>query len=301
MRIISLIPAATEIISSLGLMGKLVGVSHECDFPKEVFRLPKLTKSNIKQTQNSYDIHKDIEKILSAGLSVYEVDTELLKTLKPNIIITQTQCNVCAVGLDDIKSCLNSWLTTEITLIDLKSFSFNGIMNEILEIGKNLNKINRARKVVKEINQEISYIKGKLNNEKKKNVLCIEWLNPLMTSGNWIPDLLTYSKALDSHGALNKRSHILDEKKIKLHDVESIIFMPCGFDIDRTEAELKKFSFSFMKVFKNVNKYIVDGNKYFNRPGPNLLESIKILCEIIHPSVFKPQPSRKRWIKFENI
>ncbi|PPR42876.1 MAG: hypothetical protein CFH30_00399, partial [Alphaproteobacteria bacterium MarineAlpha8_Bin1] len=244
MRIISLIPAATEIISSLGLMGKLVGVSHECDFPKEVFRLPKLTKSNIKQTQNSYDIHKDIEKILSAGLSVYEVDTELLKTLKPNIIITQTQCNVCAVGLDDIKSCLNSWLTTEITLIDLKSFSFNGIMNEILEIEKNLNKINRARKVVKEINQEISYIKEKLNNEKKKNVLCIEWLNPLMTSGNWIPDLLTYSKALDSHGASNKRSHILDEKKIKLHDVESIIFMPCGFDIDRTEAELKKFSFS---------------------------------------------------------
>ena len=122
-----------------------------------------------------------------------------------------------------------------------------------------------------------------------------------MTSGNWMPELLNFSNAFDSHGSLSKKSHFLDEKQIKFQDIELIIFMPCGFDIDRTEAELKTSSFSFMKIFKNINKFIVDGNKYFNRPGPSLLESIKILCEIIHPTIFKPKPSRKRWIKLDNI
>ena len=301
MRIVSLIPAATEIISSLGLVDNLVGISHECDFPKDVLKLPKLTNSNVKDKQSSYDIHKNIEKILKSGLSVYEVDAELLKTLKPDIIITQTQCSVCAVGLDDVKKCLDSWLSEKTNLIDLKSLSFEGIMNEIIQIGESLNKEKQAQKIVKEINQEIFYIKKKLNNTKKKNILCIEWLDPLMTSGNWMPELLNFSNAFDSHGSLSKKSHFLDEKQIKFQDIELIIFMPCGFDIDRTEAELKTSSFSFMKIFKNINKFIVDGNKYFNRPGPSLLESIKILCEIIHPTIFKPKPSRKRWIKLDNI
>ena len=301
MRIVSLIPAATEIISSLGLVDNLVGISHECDFPKDVLKLPKLTNSNVKDKQSSYDIHKNIEKILKSGLSVYEVDAELLKTLKPDIIITQTQCSVCAVGLDDVKKCLDSWLSEKTNLIDLKSLSFEGIMNEIIQIGESLNKEKQAQKIVKEINQEIFYIKKKLNNTKKKNILCIEWLDPLMTSGNWMPELLNFSNAFDSHGSLSKKSHFLDEKQIKFQDIDLIIFMPCGFDIDRTEAELKTSSFSFMKIFKNINKFIVDGNKYFNRPGPSLLESIKILCEIIHPTIFKPKPSRKRWIKLDNI
>ena len=168
MRIVSLIPAATEIISSLGLVDNLVGISHECDFPKDVLKLPKLTNSNVKDKQSSYDIHKNIEKILKSGLSVYEVDAELLKTLKPDIIITQTQCSVCAVGLDDVKKCLDSWLSEKTNLIDLKSLSFEGIMNEIIQIGESLNKEKQAQKIVKEINQEIFYIKKKLNNTKKK-------------------------------------------------------------------------------------------------------------------------------------
>ena len=301
MRIVSLIPAATEIISSLGLIDKLVGVSHECDFPKDILNLPKLTKSNVKDKQSSSDIHKNIKKILTLGLSVYEVDADLLKVLKPDIIITQSQCSVCAVGLDDVKKCLNLWLLKKTMLIDLKSFTFKGIMDEILEIGKNLNKNNKAQKIVKKIYQEIHYIKKKLNTVKKKNVFCIEWLDPLMTSGNWMPDLLEYSKAIDSHGSLNAQSHYIDEKKIQLQNIDLIIFMPCGFNIQRTEVELKTSSFSFMKIFKNKSKFIVDGNKYFNRPGPNLLESIKILCEIIHPNIFRPNPSRRRWIKLENL
>lgn len=299
MRIISLIPGATEIVSALGLINSLVGVSHECDYPNEVIKLPKLTKSNVKDTNVSFKIHQDIKKILSLGLSVYEVDTKLLKELRPDIIITQSQCSVCAVGLDDVKKSLNLWLSKETILIDLKSLSFSGIMDEILEIGKKLNKINKANTIVKNIYNELEQIKQQLTSTKKKNVLCVEWLDPLMTSGNWMPDLLEYSNAFDSHGLLNNKSHSIELDQIEINKVDLIIFMPCGFDIERTKNELINSSFSFMSILKNKSKFIVDGNKYFNRPGPNLLESIKILCEIIHPDIYKPNPSKKRWIKFE--
>ncbi len=300
MRIVSLIPGATEIISSLGLLDKLVGVSHECDFPKEVLNLPKLTKSNVKQKDSSLSIHTDIKKILKLGLSVYEVDVDMLRKVKPDVIITQSQCSICAVGLKDVENSLDSWLLKETKLIDLRASSFKGIMEEILAIGEFLNVNKTAGMVVKEIYKNIYEIKKSFNKVKKKNVFCVEWLNPLMTSGNWMPDLLEFSNAMDKHSLLNKKSNLIDEKQIELKNIDLVIFMPCGFDIERTENELKFSDFSFMEVLKKKNKFIVDGNRYFNRPGPNLLESVKILCEIIHPNIFKPNPSRERWIKLNN-
>ncbi len=300
MRIISLIPGATEIISSLGLSHNLVGVSHECDFPKEVINLPKLTKSNSKDLSRSFDINEDIKRLLRLGLSIYEVDVNLLKKLKPDVIITQSQCSVCGVVLDDVKKSLKSWLSKETILLDLKSFTFPEIMNEILQIGEKLNMKVNAKRVVDQINEEIDGIKQKLVNVKKKNILCVEWLDPLMTAGNWIPDLLEYSKAQDPYGSKTK-SHFINENTINLKKVESIIFMPCGFNIERTEIELKSYSSNLINIFEKKKKYIVNGNRYFNRPGPNLLESVKILCEIIHPTIFKPRPSRERWVQFQSF
>ncbi|MBK93891.1 MAG: hypothetical protein CMP33_06855 [Rickettsiales bacterium] len=163
MKIVSLIPSSTEIVDFLGMSKNLIGVSHECDNPLLVKDLPILTRSKIKINQNSLNIDKDIKKILHLGLSVYNVKTELLKNLNPDVIITQSQCSVCAVSLDQLKKSLGAWLEGNPKLIDLSPNSFNDILNDILKVGEFLNvssnaieKVNHIKTLVKEIKKKIN-------------------------------------------------------------------------------------------------------------------------------------------------
>ena len=297
MKIVSLIPSATEIVSSLGLIENLIGVSHECDNPREVTRLPKLTKSNIKIKQSSINIDKDIKRILSFGLSVYEVDADLLKRLNPDFVLTQSQCSVCAVSYDEVHQCLEKWIENKPKLIDLRPNHFDDIINDIYKTGESLGVVDKANLIINKIKEEILLIEKKLRDEKLKKTLCIEWLDPLMVAGNWIPDLINFSKAHSIIGESGKHSPFVKLGDIDEQDFDYIIIMPCGYDIFKTESELKKFNYLFMKKFKNKKKFIVDGNKYFNRPSTSLLESIRILCEILHPNIFLPKPSYDRWIE----
>ena len=297
MKIVSLIPSATEIISSLGLINNLIGVSHECDNPKEVIYLPKLTKSVIKVKQSSLEIDKDIGKILSLGLSVYEVKSELLKKLNPDVIITQSQCSVCAVSLNDVEKGLQKWVKNKPSLIDLKPNTLDDILKDIMRVGNYLNVGNKAEFLIKKIKKEIFLINERLKNTKIKNILCIEWLDPLMVAGNWVPDLLDLSNGKSIIGESGVHSPFVQIENIDEEDIDIVIFMPCGYDIYKTEEEIKKFNYLFMSTFKNKKKFIVDGNRYFNRSGPNIVENVKILCEIIHPDIFLPKPSYQRWIE----
>lgn len=297
MKIVSLIPSATEIISSLGLINNLIGVSHECDNPKQVIKLPKLTKSNIKIKQSSLNIDNDIKKILSLGLSVYEVNSDLLRKLNPDFILTQSQCSVCAVSINDVEKCLQQWLENKPTLIDLKPNNFNDVLMDIYNTGLSLGVVNQANLLINKIKEETLNIKEKSKDEKTKNILCIEWLDPLMVAGNWIPDLLDFSNGKSIIGKSGKHSPFIKLDDIDVKDFDHVIFMPCGYDIFKTENELKKFDYLFLKEFKNKKKFIVDGNRYFNRPSASLFESTRILCEIIHPNIFPPKPSYDRWIE----
>ena len=193
MKIVSLIPSATEIISALNLCDNLVGVSHECDYPKEVLKLPKLTTSKIKTEQSSLIIDHNIKKILEQSLSVYEVKSDLLKELDPDVIITQSQCSVCAVSLKDVEKCLSKFISKEPLLIDLKPNTFEEVLKDINLVGKKLNKKIESNFLVKNIKNEINKIKVKTSNSKIKNVLCIEWIEPIMTAGNWIPQLVKFA------------------------------------------------------------------------------------------------------------
>ena len=297
MKIVSLIPSSTEIVNFLGLSKNLIGVSHECDDPLMVRNLPVLTKSKIKINQNSLNIDNDIKKILQLGLSVYDVKAELLKDLNPDVIITQSQCSVCAVSLDQLKKSLGAWLDSSPRLIDLSPNSFNDILNDILKVGEFLNVSSNAIEKVNFIKTQVEVIKKKLINEKKKKVLCIEWLNPLMVAGNWIPDLLNFSNADSLMIQSGSNSNFIKFEDLVKLKVDKIILMPCGFDINRTKKELKYLDKNFDAFFHNKEVYLVDGNRFFNRPGPSILESLYILCEIIHPDIFQPKPSNKRWIK----
>ena len=193
MKIVSLIPSATEIISALNLSDNLVGVSHECDYPMEVLKLPKLTTSKIKTEQSSLIIDHNIKKILEQSLSVYEVKSDLLKELDPDVIITQSQCSVCAVSLKDVEKCLSKFINKKPLLIDLKPNTFEEVLKDINLVGNKLNKKVESDFLVKNIKNEINKIKVKTSNSKIKNVLCIEWIEPIMTAGNWIPQLVKFA------------------------------------------------------------------------------------------------------------
>ena len=295
MKIVSLIPSATEIVCSLGLIDNLVGISHECDYPRGIEKLPKLTKSKVDINETSYNINEDIQSILEKGLSVYEVDSDLLQKIDPDVIITQSHCSVCAVSIEDVKKCLDLWLKKKPILIDLKPNYFKDVISDILFVGEKLNAPKEALNVVKMINREINVIKKKLNSTKTKNVLCIEWIEPLMIAGNWIPEILRISNANNILIESGKNSKFVSLGELSQNKFDIVIFMPCGFDIRRTKLEIKKSKLDFHSLFKDKEVFAVDGNKFFNRPGPRLLESIKILCEIIHPGIFRPEPSLERW------
>ncbi len=298
MKIVSLIPSATEIISSLNLCNNLVGISHECDYPKEVRKLPKLTNSKIKTEQSSLQIDYNIKKILEKSLSVYEVKLDLLKKLDPDVIITQSQCSVCAVSLKDVEKCLNKFINKKPLLIDLKPNTFGEVLKDIKLVGKKLNKKEESYFVVKKIKNEIKKIKAKTLHLRTKNVLCIEWIEPIMTAGNWIPQLVKFAGGKSVFAKSGKNSSFIKLEHINLKKVDIVIFMPCGFDIKRSKKEIFKANIDYASILKEKKKFIVDGNKYFNRPGPDLLESTKILAEIIQPDIFPAEQNTKRWVSF---
>ena len=296
MKIVSLIPSATEIISALNLCDNLVGISHECDYPKEILKLPRLTTSRIKTEQSSLKIDNDIKKILEQSLSVYEVKSDLLKELDPDVIITQSQCSVCAVSLKDVEECLIKFINKEPLLIDLKPNTFEEVLNDINLIGKKLNRKEESNFLVKNIKNEINKIKVKTSNTKIKNVLCIEWIEPIMIAGNWIPELVKFAGGKSVLAKSGKNSNFIKAEHINFKEVDIVIFMPCGFDIKRSKKEILKANIDYSSNLKDKKAYIVDGNKYFNRPGPDLLESTRILAEIIHPDIFPAKQNIERWV-----
>jgi len=296
MKIVSLIPSATEIIFALGLCDNLVGISHECDYPKEILKLPKLTTSRIKTEQSSIKIDYDIKKILEKSLSVYEVKSDLLRKLDPDVIITQSQCSVCAVSLKDVEECLRKFINRKPLLIDLKPNTFNEVLNDINRVGEKLNKKSESQILIKNIKNEISKIKEKTSHSNIKNVLCIEWIEPIMTAGNWVPQLVEFAGGKSVLAKSGKNSNFIKLEYINFKEVDIVIFMPCGFDIKRSKEEISKANVDYLSNLKDKKTFIVDGNKYFNRPGPDLLESTRILAEIIHPDIFPAKQNIKRWI-----
>ncbi|MFL2661835.1 MAG: ABC transporter substrate-binding protein [Alphaproteobacteria bacterium] len=296
MKIVSLIPSATEIIFALNLCDNLVGISHECDYPKEILKLPKLTTSRIKIEQSSLKIDYDIKKILEKSLSVYEVKSDLLRKLDPDVIITQSQCSVCAVSLKDVEECLSKFIDKKPLLIDLKPNTFDEVLKDINRVGEILNKKVESHILVNNIKNEINKIKAKTLHSKISNVLCIEWIEPIMTAGNWVPQLVEFAGGKSVLAKSGKNSNFIKSEHINFKEIDIVIFMPCGFDIKRSKKEISKANVDYFSDLKDKKTFIVDGNKYFNRPGPDLLESTRILAEIIHPDIFPAKQNIKRWV-----
>ena len=305
-KIVTLIPSATEIVAFLGQKNSIVGRSHECDYPKDLNNIIKLTSPKINVDGTSGEIDKQINTILENSLSVYKVDIEQLKILEPDFVVTQSQCEVCAVSFSEVEEIVAKYLSNKTKIISLQPNSLSEVFNDIERVAYAIDvKEKTSNKLIKSLEIRLENIKNKTLKQKKPTVACIEWIEPLMAAGNWIPEMVEISGGEDIFGKSGKDSHWIKFNEIENTDPEIIVFLPCGFDIIKTKNEVKNLiikdkKWHNLKAFKNKNFFIVDGNQYFNRPGPRLIESIEILAEIFHPHLFNFNHKNSGWINFFN-
>ena len=302
-KIISLLPAATEILCALGLSGNLAGISHECDFPESIRGLPVCTSSKVDVNAGSKQIDSDIKDLLFNALSIYSLNTDLVRTLNPDVIITQSQCGICAVSLADVESQLGDVLEKSVKVISLQSQTLDGILNDIRIIGKEFGVEEKAEALIEELEERINIIRHKLKYiEEKPSVACVEWLSPLMVAGNWIPGLVGIAGGRTILAEEGKHSPFIDFQKFADENPSVLLIMPCGFTIEQTLKEINLLlelpGWTELEAVKNNRIYIADGSQYFNRPGPRIIDSLEILAEIIHPKQFVFGYEGQGWIRF---
>lgn len=303
-KVISLLPAATEIVCALGLESKLVGRSHECDYPESVKQLPVCSYDRIGANLSSLEIDQRVKQLLTNALSVYEVNSEMIKQLSPDVIITQDQCAACAVSLPEVEKALSIEMEKPAQVISLQPDSLEGILDNIREVAKALNAVKAGDELLEELQERVDIIQHKLRFiEKKPTVACIEWLEPLMTSGNWVPELVAIAGGTPVLSEPGKHSPYVNWEDLRTQDPEIIVVTACGFSVERTLKEINTLlqlpGFADLQAIKNKRFYIADGDQYFNRPGPRIVDSIEILAEIINPKQFIFGYEGEGWIKFE--
>ena len=290
-RIVSLIASATEIVHALEMGPHQVGRSHECDFPDSVLSLPICTAPTLSISGNSQEIDTRVKETLRKALSVYEVFDEVLEQLQPTHIITQSQCEVCAVSLREVEEAVGKRLSCQPTLVSLQPDGLDDVWKDMGLVADSLGIEAKGEELVESLSQQMDRISGRAQaTDQRPRVACVEWLEPLMAAGNWMPELVGMAGGENVLGESGKHSSWMSWEELCQSDPEILVVLPCGFDMKRTQEEMywltDRSEWSSLKAVKSNRVYITDGHQYFNRPGPRLVESLQILGEIIHPEVF---------------
>ena len=290
-RIVSLIPSGTEILAALGLSDKIVGRSHECDYPPEIHNRPICTQARLNSHDPSRKIHDDVNELLQSALSIYEIKTDILEKLQPTHIITQDQCDVCAVSLADVEKAVASIVHTSPQIVSLKPNTLEDVWQDIERVG-NIFGVDSVQ-ILENLEARATICKRKIQGlslTELPTVACIEWTDPLMTAANWIPELVNLAGGQSQFSVIGQPSTTVPWETLLKSNPDIIIFMPCGFDLNRTRQEAKLFiqrpDWQKLHASKSGRVYITDGNAFFNRPGPRLADSLEILAEILHPEIF---------------
>ena len=300
-RVLSLLSSTTEIIYALGCGDRLVGRSHECDYPEEVSELPICTIPKFNVDGTSREVDDEVKSLVQSALSIYYINEKLLKELKPDIIFTQSQCEVCAVSVSDVENALINITGLSSRVISVEPNSIEDIFNDILTIAEILNVRKKGKELVELIKAKIDSTEKIVYQKSSPSVAAIEWIDPLMAAGNWVPQLIRVAGGKNLFGEAGKHSPWMKYNDLVEQDPEIIIVMPCGYDIKKSLIEIKtlesKKGWGSLKAVRNRNVYITDGNQFFNRPGPRIIESLEILLEIIHSDFSESKHIDSGWIK----
>jgi len=290
-RIVSLIPSATEIVCALGCEDRVVGRSHECDYPASIVNRPVCTEPKFPVDGSSREIDQHVKGLLKDALSVYRVHPDTLQRLQPDLIVTQTQCDVCAVSLRDVENAVAEWVGSKPAIVSLQTTDLSGVWQDISRVAESTGQVKQGIELLQSLKSRMVAIANQARLiSYHPTVGCIEWMDPLMASGNWMPELVTMAGGQNVFGNSGDHAPWITWEALKDADPEIIVVLPCGFSIERTRKELSSLTdnplWSTLRAVQTNQVYLTDGNQFFNRPGPRLVESLEILAEVFHPSEF---------------
>jgi len=281
MRVVSLLPSATEMVCAIGAAPALVGVSHECDFPPEVRARPKLTATRLGPPTSSAAVHAEIEATLREALSPYLVDVPALRALSPDLVITQHLCAVCAVAEQDLVEALAG---TNTRLLSLEPRTLDGVLGDVERVGEALGLRARGAAVSASLRARFEALGQRTRELPRRRVALVEWLDPIMLGGLWMPELVELAGGVPVGPGRGEEAIT-----VSAVEAEVVVLKPCGFSVEQIRAELPA-----LEWLPARDVWIVDGHQFFNRPGPRLLESAEILAAILHPERFGAHPDAHR-------
>jgi iron complex transport system substrate-binding protein len=289
-RIVTMIASATEIVCALGFEKNLVARSHECDWPPRVERLPVCTAPRFDVHGSSLEIDQRVKSLLEQATSIYRVDAKMLRELQPDVIVTQSHCAVCAVSEKDVEQAMGDWLGKKPTIVSLSPNNLAEVWQSIRNVADALGVSSRGETLVHELQARVDAIQKKAASAEKPTVACLEWIEPLMAAGNWVPELVELAGGRNLFGAAGKHSPWMTWEQLVEADPMYIVALPCGFDLAKTREEMagltRRPGWRNLQAVGNERVFVTDGNQFFNRPGPRLVESLEILAEIFQPQRF---------------
>lgn len=288
-RVASLLASATEIVSALGLQDQLIAISHECDYPPEVLQLPRLSRPRFEPTGlSSGEVDRAVRQAMKDHGSVYQIDEVALARLKPDIILTQAVCAVCAVPTPGVRE-LVARKRLDTRVLSLDAHTVEEIFESVLRVGAALAAAERAQELVAGFHQRLARVHDAVKPEARPRVLAIEWLDPPFAPGHWVPEMIALAGGSNLIGETGGHSQQLSWSALAGHDPDVLIIMPCGYGLDASRIDAERHREQLRRVAPRAilqgRAFIVDGSSYFNRSGPRVVDGIEILAGLLHPRV----------------
>jgi iron complex transport system substrate-binding protein len=291
MRIVSLLPSATEIVCALGLEERLVGVTHECDYPPSVRRLPKVTRTLIPTEATSAEIDRLVRDRLGATRALYSLDMDTLSTLTPDLIVTQALCDVCAVAEDEVRDAACA-LPGRPRVINLEPETLGQIFGAIRQVATATGTARAAEELNARLAARVDAVRARSESmQDRPRVALLEWVDPPFSCGHWNPELVRLAGGVEGLGREGERSRTLTWAEVEAWRPEVVVVACCGFDVERTLRDLPLLArvpgLEELPAVVAGRVYVVDGSQYFSRPGPRLVDSLEILANAIDPAVHR--------------
>jgi iron complex transport system substrate-binding protein len=289
-RICSLLPSATEIAYAIGLGDCIVGVSHECDFPPEAAEKPRLLRPRIDPQAPPAEIDRQVSEIIERGESIYAVDAELLRSLSPDLILTQDLCHVCAASPDDLATSLSRFPDPP-SVLSLTPRCLADVWDDIRRVGYATSSTAQAHALASELARRVQAVKTETSRAgSRPRVLCLEWLDPYYVGGHWVPEMLWEAGGEDVLGRAGKPSFRVTVEQVAESNADVIVVMPCGYNLARATRELREVrlpeGWGDLRAVRERRIFAVDANSYFSRPGPRLADGVELLAHLLHPNLF---------------
>jgi iron complex transport system substrate-binding protein len=272
----------------------LVGISHECDYPPAVLDRPVVTETKVHPQGTSLEIDSQVRRLVQEGLSVYRIKTDVLRQLNPDVILTQQQCQVCAVSYNDVLEAVNSFLDRNPQIVSLEPMRLKDILDDIAGVGQAIGAAAQAAALIERLRERIERVAQATRAvARRPRVLCIEWIEPLMVAGNWIPEMVELAGGINVLGKAGIHAPLIGWEDVIAGAPEVIIIAPCGFSLEQTKRQLhwltERSEWTGLPAVQAGRVYVADGVAYFNRSGPRIIESLEILAAMIHPQIGGPR------------